>query len=198
MERTYPRVLYISFDSLNHLTDTGNVFVNLFRGWPADALAQVYAHQLDPDPAICQLSWRVSVENVPADRAVRRLLGHKRVAELGPGIPQTSSTGNAGSRIRLRTTISAWADCFPFHLDAGFWNWLRAFSPEVILTDVGSVRQIGLVLRVADRLSLPVVPFFNDDWPSTHFAGDALKAVPRWLLLRSLDKLLAKASLGAR
>jgi glycosyltransferase involved in cell wall biosynthesis len=201
--RNYPKVLVICFDSLNYRSGTGIVFSNLFRGWPADALAQIHVDDSKPDPEICKQYWRLSVENVPLDRAIRRILGRRRIASMGPAFDQSWSDslegtekGAAWPSVRVRTLLSAWADCVPYHLDAAFLRWLRTFSPEVVFTNLGSIRQIRLAQRVAGMLKIPIVPFFNDDWPRTHFQADVLKAIPRWLILRRLGQLMKKATVG--
>ena len=196
----FPRVLVICFHSLNYSSGTGIVFSELFKGWPLDAIAQIYGEGREPDPQICKLHRRMSVENVPLDRALRRMLGHKRVATLGePSHPSWSETVGRTSafQVRVRSLIAAWADCVSYHLDTASLNWIRSFAPEVIFTNLGSIRQIRLVEKLTALLKIPIVTYFNDDWPRTHFKGDILKAVPRWWLLHSFDRLMRKGTVGS-
>jgi hypothetical protein len=201
-KRGYPRTLAICSASLNYKSADGIIFSNLFRGWPTQALAQIHADEDAPDPEICPSHWRISVESVPLDRAFRRMLGRRRVAGLGPALHPAWSNdleafvAGSDSHARRRTLVSAWADCVPYHLDAPFWNWLTDFAPEIIFTNLGSIRQIGLVQSVAGRLQIPVLPFFCDDWPRTHFRGDKLKVFPRWLLLHKLSQVMRDAGGG--
>lgn len=202
-DNIHPKVLVICADSLNYRSGTGIIFSDMFRGWPANALAQVHVDASEPDPEICTLHWHMSVDNVPLDRAFRRILGRSQVSALGTAFHPSWTDdlegpvkGGFASRVRLRMLLSAWADCAPFHLDAAFMGWLKAFSPEVIFTNLGSIRQIGLVQQVAAEFKIPIVPYFNDDWPSTHFQGDVLKLIPRWLILRRLQQVMRKASVG--
>lgn len=199
----HPRVLVICTDSLNDRSGTGIVFSGLLRGWPSHALAQIHGDASGPDPEICKLHRRMSVENVPLDQAFRNILGRRRVLELGDPF-QTSWSADlerpadraSASRVRLRTLLSAWADCAPYYLNADFLSWLRAFSPEVIFTNLGSIRQIRLAQQISMKAGAPIVPFFNDDWPRTYLKGDVLKAIPRWLLDRNLKQLMRKAPVG--
>jgi hypothetical protein len=202
-DRQYPRVLVICAHSLNYQSGTGIVFSNLLRGWLSDALAQIHVEESAPDPQICTRHWRMSVKDVPLDRAFRRILGRSQVSALGEAFTASWSDdlegpakGGFASRVRLRTLLSAWADCAPYHLDSALLGWLKMFSPEVIFTNLGSIRQIGLVQQVAAEFKIPIVPYFNDDWPRTHFQGDILKAIPRWLILRRLRQLMRRVSVG--
>lgn len=199
----FPRVLMICSHSLNYQSGTGIVYSNLFRGWPLDSLAQIHVDLPGPDPEICKISWQMSVENVPLDRIFRKMLGRKYVAALGRPESASSSpdmvaseSGVAAWRIRLRMILSAWTDCAPYCLSPDFLKWLREFSPQVIVSNLGSIRQIGLVQQVSAMSNAPVVPFMNDDWPRTTYQGDFWMALPRWLLHYRLHKLMRNASVG--
>ena len=135
----YPRVMVICSASLNYRSGAGISYSNLFRGWPTDALAQIHVDECPPDSQICTLHWRMSVENVPLDRAFRRILGRRRVAALGEAFTalwtddlEDPARKGFASRVRLRTALSAWANFAPYHLDSAFLGWLKAFSPEMI------------------------------------------------------------------
>jgi glycosyltransferase involved in cell wall biosynthesis len=189
--------------SLNYKSGTGIVYSNLFRGWPLDSLAQIHVDLPGPDADICKISRQMSVDNVPLDRTFRKMLGQKCVAALGRPEPPSSSpdleaseNGIASWRLRLRMILSAWTDCVPYRLDPDFLNWLKEFSPQVIVSNLGSIRQIGLVQQISAITNAQIVPFMNDDWPLTTYQGDLWMAPPRWLLLHRLRKLMRDVSVG--
>ena len=53
-----PSVLVVSFASLGALSGSGITLANLFRGWSADRIAQVYGEPLAPDAVLCSRAWR--------------------------------------------------------------------------------------------------------------------------------------------
>jgi hypothetical protein len=196
----FPRVLVICFHSLNSSSATGIVFSHLFGSWPKGSLAQIYSEVLPPDSHICNHTYRISAENVGLDRAFRRLLRPKAVARLGSA-PQPQFVeavgGTSARRRRMRSVLTAWTDMVPFHLDGEFHTWLKDFTPEVIFTNLGSIRQMRMATQIARLTGAPIVTYFNDDWPSTHFADDILKKVPRLLLQRELRRVFPLTVAGA-
>jgi glycosyltransferase involved in cell wall biosynthesis len=83
-----------------------------------------------------------------------------------------------------------------FELPDGFWPWVRSFDPQVILSNLASIRQTRLTSRVAEELRVPVVPFFHDDWPGTMYAADRLVAIPRRMLMAELARCLRSSTVG--
>ncbi len=195
-----PRVLVICFHSLNSHSGTGIVFSNLFGSWPKDSLAQIYGELQPPDSNTCERILRLSVENVVLDRVFRRLLGQKAVAQLG-STPQPQFVeavcGSFAWRYRMRSALAAWADIVPFDFDSELTTWLKNFAPEVIFTNLGGIRQMRLATRISKLTGARIVTYFNDDWPSTHFAGDILTKIPRLFLQRELSRVISRTVAGA-
>ena len=196
----YPRILVICYHGLNYKSATGIVFSNLFEGWPQHALAQIYCEAEAPDTKICPTAMRLSVENVPVDRVIRKLAGRKIVQQMGPSPQQqfNEADGTASAfRLRLRSAAAAWADIAPYRMDQNVRQWVHDFAPQLIFTNLGSIRQMRLARTIAAQEKIPIVSYFNDDWPTTHMAGDVLKCIPRALLLRELRKTLRHTIVGA-
>jgi len=192
----YPRTLVISAAPLNERSATGVTLGNLFRGWPQDRLAQVYCSSGQPDSNICCNFWGLQRNDVPADRLLRGIVGRlARFRSDGLSRPTRTAPG-IGSRKTMRARLSAWADLAPIKGPTGFWSWVRRFGPDVIVSNLGSIRQIRLTSSVAEELTVPVVPFFHDDWPSTMYNGDAMVVFPRRALTWELDRCLRLAPVG--
>lgn len=202
MSESYPRVLIVSGYAFGQHSATAITMTNLFWRWPLDRIALVYGEDVEPDPDVCRRCWRLMPEDVPVDRLVRRMLGRQKDRILGqqaPGLPSglgVSSGGNASPyRVSLRGVASAWADILPCHPPIAFWNWADDFRPDVIYSMLGSIRLMGLVLRVAKRCRAVIVPHFMDDWPTTHYRG-VWKWPPRAIMLSRLRSVLRRSPLG--
>jgi glycosyltransferase involved in cell wall biosynthesis len=202
-ESPYPQVLVINGRAINSLSNLGITFSSLFEGWPLDRIAQVHMDDSDPSPEICRRFWRLSSDDVPLVNALRRIIKRNRKAILGgnaTGLPRGSGLAASGQRRRLAELLTsaayAWADILPYHVESNFWRWVEELKPDVVFSALGGVRIMDLVLKVAKRLQIPVVPFFCDDWPSTHYRNNVFSSVPRALLLRRIRDVMEQCPVG--
>jgi glycosyltransferase involved in cell wall biosynthesis len=190
------KVLVIAYEALGKGSGTGIVFSNLLTSIPSTDIAQIYGGAAPPSSLACERSFRLSWHQVPMDRIARRVLHWFRkesqvASQTGPVLAPTIEKAS-----KLKRLIRAWADLFPFALDSGFWAWVREVDPDVIFTNMGDMRWMECALNVSERMNIPLVPFFNDDWPSTLYAGSPLTAIPRLFLLRKLRNVLAHSAVG--
>jgi glycosyltransferase involved in cell wall biosynthesis len=107
----------------------------------------------------------------------------------------------SGTRARLRMLLAfgcrAWMDCMvAFQPPGGFWSLIESFRPEVIYAKPGPVRPTRLEECLARRLRAPVVPYFEDDWPSQVYRNSVLDYLPRLVLKKAVRKLLSRAPFG--
>lgn len=193
----YTRVLVISADALNDNSATGMTMTNLFKGWPLGSIAQVYWDLSSPNPYICANSWRIyHKNNAPLVHASKQLFhSFKRVGHtllFGRKFSNRSATGSQENVLRtLSPSIAtAWADIIPIRLSEEFWRWLADFNPEAIYSVLGNIRIMNIVLQVSNRLSVPIVPHFMDDWPSTVYRHGFTHRVPRSILLKEIEMVL--------
>ena len=70
------------------------------------------------------------------------------------------------------------------------------FAPQLILSNLGSTRQIQLTTCLAEKLGVWIVPFFHNDWPSTMYADNAMTAYPKLVLKSKLNRCLRLAPTG--
>ncbi len=190
-----PRVLVISAAAINGNSGTGVTLGNLFRTWPTDKLAQIHSDTVGPDTSICARDWRLSPGDVPAYGLAKTIveLFRKVASPKTRELPQMPLGLN---RCRLRTAATAWLDLIPYNLSLSFWQWLRTFSPEVVLSNLASIRQVRLTLSVVRQCDCSLIPFFHDDWPSTQYAGSRLTVYPRKVLVELLRQCLSRAPVG--
>jgi glycosyltransferase involved in cell wall biosynthesis len=115
----------------------------------------------------------------------------------GKAAPATAATApGIGGNTSTRGRMSAWADLLRIKIPARFWEWAHEFRPELILGNLGSIRQIRLTTEIAEKLRLRAVPFFHDDWPSTMYSSDAATRYPRRVLHSELNRFLGSVDVG--
>jgi hypothetical protein len=194
-----PRLCFIGHNALVPRSSIGVTFSSLLGKWPPDRLAQVNADIEEPSQELCNVAWRLSSTDIPLDRIVRGML-----QTLSPGLLGENSQApltmreekGEGFKKLVRSTLRAWADMFAYRLRTDFWSWLDRFSPEVILSPLGSIRIMKLVLSIAQRCQAPIVPFFCDDWPNTYYTGSLWTSVPRTVLKRELRAIIRRSPIG--
>ena len=190
----YPRTLLISAAALNGTSGTGVTLSNLFKGWPSECLAQVYGGADGPDEPI--LAWRLGLGDVPGDRLARRLGEIVSFNLARPNMRSLSTSPCIGKQTSMRAGLSAWADLLGYRIPPTLWNAISNFAPQLILSNLGSTRQIQLTTCLAEKLGVWIVPFFHDDWPSTMYADNAMTAYPKLVLKSKLNRCLRLAPTG--
>lgn len=190
----YPRILLISAAALNNKSGTGVTLSNLFKGWPAECLAQVYGGIDAPDEPI--RAWKLGLEDVPGDRLGRGLGELFSLKLVRPKMRSLSASPCTASQTSVRAGLSAWADLLRYRIPPTLWDAISAFAPQLILSNLGSIRQIQLTTVLAEKLGVWVVPFFHDDWPSTMYANNAMTAGPRLVLKSKLNRCLRQSPTG--
>ena len=202
MNETHPRVLVIAGDSIGRHGNGGWTLYNLFKGWPADRLAQVHFDEVNPDSSVCRRHWHLGPDDVPpVVRTMRRLL---RGAGFAPGTAAGASrpgrvaghSENHRSDGRMRCVARAWMDCVPFRVPSACLQEMGEFRPDIIYVLPGPIRPTQLAVVLANKLGAAVVPHFMDDWPRCMYTGSWLTWVPRQQLNRSLAALLRLAPLS--
>jgi glycosyltransferase involved in cell wall biosynthesis len=199
----YPRVLVLSDSAFGDHSATAVTLTNLFRGWPSDCIALTHLdpRSTNPGGGLCDRIWQLSLEDVPIDRTIRRMLGWRKEQVLGratAGMPG-GLAGSCGQpvawRDRLHSIASAWADLLPLRPPSEFEKWVTGFHPDVIYSMLANIRMLGLTRRLAVQFSVPVVPHFMDDWPTTYYRGWS-KAIPRGIMLSFLRSVLRRSPVG--
>ena len=58
-EDNYPKILLISDAAWADNNNIGNTFTNLFKGWPKDKLAMIYARPNLPNTEVCNNFFQI-------------------------------------------------------------------------------------------------------------------------------------------
>ena len=143
-----PRVLILCDEPTNTISGGGVTMGNLFRGWPKDRIAQVWAHhRFEIDTEVCTQSLRLGNHELPGrawvPQAVRQQRGLvKRVRPLvRPGVRVDYD------RVR---------------------QWAQQFRPDVVYAQLTPYPMYTWWLPriIARDLGVPLVNHIMDDWPT--------------------------------
>lgn len=195
-----PKVMIVNGDPFNSHSATGITMTNLFRGWDKARIAQVYMFDLEPEMDICGRYFRLTQSKLPVITWLRRLKKYTVTSSLAStkvaGASEREDSSSRAIQHSLSDAAAALADVIPFHLSKNFWTWVDECQPDVIYTQLVNIRLMNLVLQLADRLSIPVVPHFMDDWPSTRYRKNAIFLLPHHIMLSKIKAILKISPVG--
>jgi hypothetical protein len=196
MTDDFPRVLHVGFNPIGSPTNTGLTLGSMFAQWPRDRLFEVYSMSRQ------QL---VRADNVvvappssaPVDGLARRLLGSRLPAPVTDGLNSAVSRKGVPTplSVRSRVALSMLNDIGPVWTGGRWVDEVRASRPEVLHSLLGGVRITRLVLSLARRLDVPIVPHFMDDWLGTLYVDGQLLGLARREVDRLMSEVLARSPL---
>ena len=188
---TRPRVLMIGSSPLNDQSATGITLCNLFSGYPSDRIAQIYDDESSPDASLCTKYYRFSSTDIGPIRRAKRLLQsfRRNVSKHLHSTPRSEL--RVASSSMSSELLRAFGDIVPFRIPAPMDAWIRDFAPDLIYSPLGSTRWMNLSLKIADRLALPIIPHFMDDWPAVEYSRSRMLSIPARVLRRRLGNILS-------
>lgn len=158
----------------------GITLSNLFRGWPTDKIASLWApwDNSQSSDDICNIKYRIGREErfwkFPFN------LYRKSFPPSGPDFP---SNINSFPTERTKPGIKALVSSYiinPFFYWLGQFNrsssitisaqmksWLSTFNPDVLYFQVSTLEGIKFARHLIDYLRIPAIIHMMDDWPST-------------------------------
>ncbi|HET6230005.1 MAG TPA: hypothetical protein VFE05_08050 [Longimicrobiaceae bacterium] len=194
MEQTarYPRVLVVAANPFSRRSNNGLTMTSLFEGWPKDRLAQVFVPFVTPAPPefdVCSRYWALT------PRGLKRVEETVPVEAL-PGRP--SKLRNFAVRLatesrlapRIAQPLREMVYSRPGLLDGPEMAEIEAFEPDLIFSTLGSLGQLRQVERLSERLGVPVVPFFTDDWITTEYRRAFGSGILRRKLAESFRRIV--------
>lgn len=193
----YPRAIHVGFNIIGSASNTGLTLGSMFGAWPRESLLELYTtsrHGGEPGTR----SIMVPAWVAPVDAVARRALGSRIPSPPSDGMNNSISGRNSDLplRYRVRADLANLNEIGPVVVRGSWLESVRQFEPTVIHSLLGTVRMTKVVGALAERLDLPVVPHFMDDWPSTLFADGQLGGLARRQVDRSLQRVLERAPLG--
>lgn len=188
----YPRVLVVSAPPMDGRGGTGVTLANLFSSVPPGRVSQVHLDQGSVDPGRCGSSLLLPSKGSPLEGWIRSRFTHmSRAAHMSPTIV-AARPKDAG---RARAWASALLDLAPVQLTPATKHWATEHRPDVIYSQLGSIRVLRVVNRLAECLGVPVVPHFMDDWKNTLYSQGELLGVARSELRRQVQAVVDRSPL---
>jgi hypothetical protein len=198
----FPRVLIINAEPFWNGSATGLTMGRLFRGWPRDRLGCLFDTGIQPDPSFCAHYWKITPRELWHLGGLFRIFGsHERVEGMsrvsGPENPEMSAAQawlKANAR-RLRQHLGGQAvrELDAFQIPDQICREIEDFAPQVIYSALGSNLVMKMVLDLAERLDLPVVPHFMDDWPSTLYQASIFRSILRRTMYGQITAILTRS-----
>jgi glycosyltransferase involved in cell wall biosynthesis len=204
----YPRVLAVNAGLFDRSTGTGITLSNLFTGWPADRLVQLYLEDRAPSPDALGTFAQFPTRHAPVEyhlfrqwERIRRPVRSVVLRSAGSASSQ-GSTGSARNpapgpvRAQLRAQLRAFVDLSPVRIPEDVRWWMREQRPDVVYTTMGSIRTMRLAVAAAQECRVPLVPHFMDDWPTTLYTGGQVLGLPRLAVRSGFRDVLRHSSYG--
>ena len=190
--RNLPRVLVIGAPPMRAAGSTLTM-TNLFHAFPASHVAQLHLDAGEPDAERVSRSMRLPGNGSTLERVLRQVVRRQGTSQPSERRITAAGQGGSGSRTRLARDLATALDLLPASLPRGLGRWVRDFDPDIIYTQLGSVRVARLVHLVSSHLDIPVVPHFMDAWPSTLYADGELMGLGRRAVRRSLQAAVSSS-----
>ena len=188
-ELIYPRVLVINGEPFWQGSGTGLTMTKLFKDWPKESLACLFVSRVEPDYNICERNWRLDLLDL---RCLSFLIG--KGSRKKQVIFKSDKLGKLSfdQRKTLAAIILKKLKKFRQHLagtsirDLDFYRIpeyilkeINEFKPQVIYSMLAFNRLLKLVIDISDQFSIPIVPHFMDDWPTTLYQPSFFRSILR-------------------
>jgi glycosyltransferase involved in cell wall biosynthesis len=160
---TCPKILIVSGEPLHRQSATGITLCNLFAGWPIADIAQVYSADYAPEAEFGSNTVRLT----PRDLAPFCWWGDPHQSNTAAASHGVASIAGRRSA-RMRRYVSPVLELLPYRIPLPQFESLRAFRPDLIYSNLASIRIARLATWLARTLDVPLVPHFMDDWLSTY------------------------------
>jgi glycosyltransferase involved in cell wall biosynthesis len=212
----YPRVLIIGED-FDMISGGGITMSCLFGDWPRDRIAVAtggrtlgqsgfagHYYRLGaledrwvwPLSAVGRESWKVSGPVTPAP------VDHDDYQGAPPSSPDPRPATSEERPTCLHRRVGSAAlralgagDLLRgLHLSGPFREWVAAFEPDLIYSQLSTLGLVRLVDELVRDTGIPLTLHFMDDWPSTAYRRGLTGPVLRRKLIPELKTLVARAS----
>lgn len=197
MTPDYPRILVVTGNNFNLVTGGGITLTNLFRGWPADRIANMHDDATPVDRTVCRNFYRLTEQDIRwvwPFSLVRRSYGHvKRLSGDREGPAGKPAVSAATSSISIARRLIGDSTPKRAHLTRDLTAWVNAFRPTLLYGFLGSLEQVDLTRQLATRWAIPLVVHMMDDWPAVLHTGGLLGPFIGPILRRELKATFREA-----
>lgn len=198
----YPKVLLVTSQAFNPYTGSGITLTNLFRGWPVDRIAMIYAdHSYRPDNSVCrnfyligdkERKWSWPLSFLMRRQAVPRLgepAGAKEAAGGGALQAPNVAPGRVDKRLyRLAMSVLGGHELLRrHHVSDQLQDWIESFQPELIYSEFSTLTALRFVREIVSLTGAPLATHTFDDWPWRKYGQGLLASFARPTLSRELE-----------
>ena len=169
--KNYPKVLVISHNPFCKIQNNGKTLTSIFSSWPSNKIHQLYFSSEEPDSEICFNYFKID------DRDQLKSLYKRKFIKGAPfNLKQTTDNFNPRSPSNFLKKFDLGKKSLFLILRDILWNfrgktnpnllnWVTDFNPDLIFFMAGnSVFSYEIAIELRDRLNIPVIPFFTDDY----------------------------------
>ena len=175
MTLDYPRILVVTGNNFNLVTGGGITLTNLFRGWPADRIANMHDDATPVDRTVCKNFYRLTEQDIRwvwPFSLVRRSYGHvKRLSGDREGPAGAPAASAATSSINIARRFIGDSTPKRAHLTRDLTAWVNEFRPTLLYGFLGSLEQVDLTRQLARRWAIPLVVHMMDRLAAVLSAG---------------------------
>jgi glycosyltransferase involved in cell wall biosynthesis len=174
MTKEYPRILIVG-NYFEKRSGGGITLSNLFYGWDKSKIAVVASEISDPDFSLCENIYSLGSKEIVREFPFNARVGNHEI-KSGP-LPVKLSTGRSFAKTSIKESKFKETQNYllqitgqihrrrKFVISHELLNWIEVFSPEVIYSQLSSLELIRFMQILSNRLQIPTVFHFMDDWP---------------------------------
>lgn len=197
----YPKVLIVSvYDFHEGNNATSITLRNLFNNWPDNKICHIHCetYEIIENSPIHLNRRNLNIADIKWNKILHYFKKKKdKVLDdslLNNDVVVIKSAGFISIiKQKIRIFFSASADLLPYRISPKLSEFILAQNPDVVYVIPSSKRIIRLAIALNRKFSLPIVPHFMDDWPSTIYKDSAFCLLQRKLTLIDLYTLLKKS-----
>lgn len=199
----YPRVLLISHNAFSFSKNNGKTFNLLFKGWDPNSLAQLYFSNELPESSTCFNYYRItdmdiidSIFKKNKNYEVGNIINSKKDSLDLSRITTNKIIKN--NKFKKNAALKYFRDSIWL---LGKWdtpklqNWLKEFSPQVILFAVGDASfSSNIVYNISRKFDIPLCLYYGDDYYLNQNANSLFKILHNKRTLKAHDRNLYHSS----
>lgn len=197
-EINYPKVLVISvYDYHNGMDATSITLRSFFNHWPTDRICHIHCETYEVLENTNPFGFNLNISDIKFNKILHYLKKKKdnifdNSLLNNDVVVIKSSSFVSILKQKIKLFFSASADLLSYKISSNLESFILTQNPEVIYVIPSSRRIIRLVIELNKRFSIPIIPHFMDDWPSTIYKDSILFYFQRKLTLNDLNSLLNK------
>jgi glycosyltransferase involved in cell wall biosynthesis len=189
---TYPRVLIVNQQSMLKGNATGITLTSLWGGWPSKLAFEIHT---DPERHEHSIFKHECIHQT----VLQKISRSKAANSVNSSVKKSSGDNQGRSTIKstLRQGLVMMLDSQSIRLSKKEWNDIKAFQPQVIYTLGASVSVLRLVYLISEKLDVPIVIHFMDNWPEhLQWENNPLCKLYHNRMVKYLNLCLEKSNVG--